>query len=247
VFGAIVGAGLEAAILAWGLHRKHLSPVPRWQGADRFVRQVAHQYAPTVAGLFIMSGGFLIDQGMAATLGSGSVSALSYGNRIVVLLLGIGPVLGTALLPHFSRVVTVGDWRRVRDILRQYVILALVLTIPVTIVALAMSETLVAMLFQRGAFTTADQYLVSQIQSVYFLQIPFYAVGAVLVRMISSLKASYVLTEAAIINAVVNVVLDYIFMHAFGVVGIAAATTVVYLVSSSYCLLRILRLTRSKL
>jgi putative peptidoglycan lipid II flippase len=243
--GTVVGAALEAVVLACALLRHDLSPVPRWLGAGPFVRQVAQQYAPTVCGLFIMSSGLLIDQAMAATLGPGSVSALSYGNRLVALLLGIGPVLGTALLPYFSTIVAVGDWQHVRQTLRQYIVLALVLTIPITILALSMSETLVAFLFQRGAFTTEDARLVSQIQSVYFVQVPFYAVGTILVRMISSLKASYILTQAAIINVVVNVAFDYILMQAFGVVGIALSTTIVYIVSCGYCLLRVRRLLRA--
>ena len=56
-----------------------------------------------------MSSSLVIDQSMAASLGSGSVSVLNYGNKIVALVLGMVAVsLSTVLFPRFSRLIAEG-------------------------------------------------------------------------------------------------------------------------------------------
>ncbi len=77
--------------------------IPRWTGVSPALRQVAAQYAPLVAITLVMTGSALVDQSVAARLGSGSVAALSYGTRLLGVLMVIGPTaMGTAVLPHIS-------------------------------------------------------------------------------------------------------------------------------------------------
>ncbi|MFO7600897.1 MAG: lipid II flippase MurJ, partial [Candidatus Desulfacyla sp.] len=96
-----VGGGLfEAVLLGRGLKRRGFYLLPRWHGLTPAVKQVARQYAPMAAGALLMSGTEVIDQSMAAMLGPGSVAALSYGNRVVSLIIGVGSLaLGTAIFP----------------------------------------------------------------------------------------------------------------------------------------------------
>ncbi|MBA3754505.1 MAG: virulence factor MviN, partial [Nitrospira sp.] len=63
--GMVLGLALEAALLGWGLTRHGISLVPRWYGASPAVRQVFHQYVPTVAASFLMGSTGLIAQSMA--------------------------------------------------------------------------------------------------------------------------------------------------------------------------------------
>src|SRR6185503_19734647 len=107
----IFGTAIEGAFLARGLKRQGLSIMPRWHGFGPATKQVMKQYAPMVAAGVLMSGTGVIDQALAATLGPGSVSVLSYGNKITAAVLGIGSVaLSAALLPQFSRMITARDW-----------------------------------------------------------------------------------------------------------------------------------------
>jgi putative peptidoglycan lipid II flippase len=190
-----------------------------------------------VAGAFLMCGTDLIDQSMAAMLGPGSVSALNYGNKIVAFMHGIGAfALSTAALPYFSRMVAVDDWTGVRNNLKIYTNMILWVTVPVTVIGCVLSEYMVMMLFERGAFSNQDTGLVGQIQRLYLLQVPFYMLSILTVRLISSLKANHVLMWGAAINLLLNVILNYVFMLWIGISGIALSTSAVYLVS--FCFLR---------
>ena len=230
------GLMLEAVILAWGLKQQGISLVPGWHGMTASTRQVMNQYAPMVAGAFLMSSTTLVDQSMAAMLGSGSVSALSYGNKVVAFVLGVSSLaLSTSVFPYFSRMVAASDWIAVRHTLKTYSRLVLVVTVPFTFILVYLSESIVGLVFERGAFTVSDTRLVGKVQAFYLLQVPFYMLGVTFVRLISSFKANIVLMKAAFVNLLSNTILNYVLMQWLGIAGIALSTAIVYLISMIYC------------
>lgn len=236
VAGTVVGFVLETGLLAWGVKRHGFSLIPHWHGLTPPVKKVINQYIPMVAGAFLMSSTNLIDQSMAAMLGSGSVSTLNYGGKVVSLILGIGSMsLGTAVFPHFSRMVAVYDWPGIRHTLKTYSYLILLVSIPITIILVFFSESIVRLLFERGAFTSADTRQVSEVQAFFLVQVPFYFLGVLIVRLISSLRMNHILMQAAIINLICKITLNYLLMQQLEAAGIALSTTLVYLVSSMYC------------
>ena len=245
--GLVVGALVETAVLGWGLSREGVSLVPRWHGASLAVKQVLGQYVPMVAGAFMMGGASLVSQSMAAMLSPGSVSALSYGNKVTSLMLGIGALaVSTAVLPHFSRMVAVGDWDGLRHTLLTYSRWLLIGTLPVTAILIYYAEPVTALVFQRGAFSAADTHLVAQIQMMYLLQVPLYIVSMLFVRLISALKANQVFMWGNAINLSMCILLTYVLMQWFGVIGIALATSLMYLISCGFLLWISLRLMQAK-
>lgn len=233
--GTVLGAAIELTILAKAATRRDVPLLPRWSGMTDELRVVIGQYAPMVAGAFLMSGTVLVDQAMAAMLEPGSVATLNYANKVVALILGIGAMaLGTAVLPHFSRMVADEDWAGVRHTFRTYARLIVLISVPITAVLFLFSESIIGMLFERGAFSTEDTNVVSQVQAFYVLQVPFYILGILTVRLISSLKANHILMWGAVISLPLNILLNYIFIQWMGVSGIALSTACVYVVSLLY-------------
>jgi putative peptidoglycan lipid II flippase len=202
------------------------------------------QYLPVVGGALLMSSTTLIDQSMAAMLGPGSVSTLNYGNKIVALVIGVGSIsLSTAIFPHFSRMAAMKDWEGLRKTLKTHLSLVLLATLPLTAGLVYWSRPLIRVFFERGAFTSTDTYLVSQVQSFYLLQIPFYFLGILVIRLISSVRANTILMQAAILNLVAKIVFNYLLMQRFGAAGIALSTTFVYMLSLIFCTLMVYRRT----
>ncbi len=233
--GTVGGVVLEAGLLAWGVRQHGFYLVPRWHGLTPPMKKVINQYMPMVAGAFLMSSTSLVDQSMAAMLGAGSVSTLNYGGKALTLILGIGSVsLSTAVFPYFSRMVAASDWAGIRHTLKTYIYLILLVTIPLTLILVFFSEPLARLFFERGAFTSADTWRVSQVQALFLLQIPFYSLCILMVRLISSLNMNHILMRVAIINLLFKIVFNYFFMQRLGVAGIALSTSLVYMVSFIY-------------
>lgn len=230
--GTGVGAALELTVVGWGLNRAGISLMPRWSTLSPAAREVWHQYAPMVAGAFLMGSTLVVSQSMAAMLGPGSVATLAYGSKLTGFLFAIGATaVSTAVLPHFSRIVAARDWERLAQTLSSYARVLFLVTLPVTLLLIYFSEPLIALLFQRGAFTETDTPVVAQVQALYLLQVPFYIVSILCVRVISALQANRMLMWGAVISLTVNVMFNYLFMQWWKVNGIAMASSLMYLTS----------------
>jgi putative peptidoglycan lipid II flippase len=241
-WATVLGSAAELAVIGFALARRGLLPKPRWNAGMREAGEVARQYLPLVLSAVLMSGSTVIDQVMASWLGSGSVAALNFGNKIPAFLSGIGiTALGTAVLPHFSRLVAIGDHAALRHTIKTYARLILLITVPVTAAFIVSSEWLVRLVFERGAFHHADTLLVARIQQMYLLQVPFFVLGILGVRVLVAMSKNHLLTIMALVNLVVNVIGNLVFMRWFGVSGIALSTSVVYIVSMSMILVLLAR------
>jgi putative peptidoglycan lipid II flippase len=231
----LLGATLEAIAAAAAVKRIGYPIVPHWAGISSALRQVAGQYAPLVAVTLVMTGTALIDQGMAARLGSGNVAALSYGTRLLGVLIIIGPTaVGTAVLPHISVGAMLSNPRDLRRKLRTYALVILALVLPLTAGLMYFSEPIIRIAFQKGAFSEAATLLVSSVQRASLLQLPAAVLLSLEIRLTSALKANRLLYRLATLSLVLTLVFDYVFMRWWGVVGIAFAGVAIRLVCALY-------------
>jgi putative peptidoglycan lipid II flippase len=231
----VTGGALEAILACAGVKRLRYPIMPRWTGISPALRQVAEQYAPLVAITLVMTGSALIDQSLAAGLGSGSVAALSYGTRLLGVLVVIGPTaMGTAVLPHISAAAVLAEPAALRRTLRRYSFFVLAIILPVTAGFIYFSEPIIRILFQKGAFDAAATHLVSTVQRAALLQLPVAVLLALEVRLSSARKANRLLYRVAALSLLLTIVLDVLFMRWWGVVGIALAGFGTRLVSSLY-------------
>lgn len=243
--GVLVGYLTEAVVLAVALRKRGHRLRPVWHGMTQPMREVVQQYAPMVAGALLMGSTAMVDQAMAAALEPGSVSVLHYGSKLVALVLSVGSLaLGSALFPHYSRLVALRDWSAIRETVRTYGTLVALASVPLLVVFVALGEPLVGMLFERGAFSDADTVKVARVHALYSAQIPFYLLGTLLVRLLSSLGANHILMWGSAISLGLNVVLNYTFARWFGVAGIALSTSVVYLCSFCFAAMMLARRMR---
>lgn len=245
--GIVVGSLVEMLALIWDLSRRKARLSLRWRGKTPALAQIGAQYFPVIMGSVLMAGTLLTDQAMAGMLPAGGVSALNYANKVPAVILGLtSAAIGTAVLPYFSRMVTAADWSGVRHTFRTYCKLIAITTIPVTVVLILLSGPIIRHLFERGAFTAADTHVVSFTQICFLVQIPFYTLGILAVRLISALQANRILMWGSAISLVLNAALDYVLMQKMGVAGIALATSVVYVVSFAYLFIMVTRAVRQR-
>ena len=226
--GVVAGAFVELIILAFAMRAHGIRLRPRWYGVSSELLHVMRQYAPLAVSALIMSASFLINQSMAAMLKGGSVSALSYGNKIINVVTTLtSAAIYTAILPYFSQMVARKDWSACRRTVKVYSGLILAATIPLTLGLILASRPLVRVLYQRGAFTETDTAVVSTVQICFAIMIPFYTWATLFVRLLSSLTRNHILAYGAAINITLNVILNLLLMRRLGVAGIALATSIV--------------------
>jgi putative peptidoglycan lipid II flippase len=222
VAGATVHAGLMIWMMQTHGYRFHL----RWHGADAAVREVAGQYGPILLSGLVASSGLLVDQGMAASLPSGSVSTLVYANRFVSVVVNLlAGAIATAVTPYFSQMVAQQDWAGCRHTLNTYVRLTALISVPVALAMIFGSHLLVRLTFQHGAFSPQDTAAVAPVQAMYAIQLPFFIVSRVFYRYLVTIRRTSLILYCGMLNLVLDVVLNIVLMRWYGVAGIALATS----------------------
>lgn len=248
VAGVLLGGIGECLLLGISLKRGGMRVRPRWHGYTPEVRTVGLQYFPLLAGAVMVSGVTVVDQSMAAWLQPGSVAALAYGNRIVSVVVGLtATALSAAVIPYFSEMTSDQNWQGCRHTLRTYTRILLLVMTPVCVLLIVFSSRLVRVMFQHGAFTAHDALVVSRVQSMYALQIPFAAAGLLYVRMLTALKRNALVMTSAGIGLALDIVLNLVCMKYLGVAGIALSTSLFYAVSLLFAVLVARRLLAANL
>jgi putative peptidoglycan lipid II flippase len=232
--GTLAGFVAELCILGLAARRLGLLPLPRWGRVEGELRHVGRQYVPLVFGGLLMSSSLVVDQSMAASLGTGQLSVLSYGSKIVgVVLSAVAVSLSTALFPRFSRLIAAGRLAEMERTFRWYARMIVLASIPGVALLALVSEPLVRLIFKRGAFTSETTAAVTGVQLWLLPQIPFYVLAMLGARVLSALDGNQLVLRIAALNLVVNITGNYVLMQWFGVKGIAMSTSLLYLIATA--------------
>jgi putative peptidoglycan lipid II flippase len=226
VYFTLVGALVNAALVAWMMDSGGYRFSLRWYGRNDATREVAQQYGPMLLSSVVASGGLLVDQAMAGMLPAGSVSALVFASRfvsaVVTLLAG---AVSAAVVPYFSSMIAVGDWRGCRRTIRTWTRFTALISIPIAGALIVGSQPLVRITLQHGAFGANDTTVVRSVLAMYAIQIPFFVVSRVFYRFIVAMRRTDLILTCGVINLALDVVLNLVLMRRLGVAGIALATS----------------------
>jgi putative peptidoglycan lipid II flippase len=153
-----------------------------------------------------------------------AVSWLYFANRLVELPLGIvGVAMGTVLIPEMTRALRGNDAGAVTQAESRALELATGLALPAMLGLMVLSDPIVRLLFEHGAFTASDAAATSQALTWLALALPAHV-------LVKSLSPAFFAREdtlapliATLKGLVVALVLAVILGHFFGATGIAAS------------------------
>jgi putative peptidoglycan lipid II flippase len=135
--------------LGWGAVRE------AWSGEGP--KRILQLMAPALLGVSVAQISLLINTQIASQLTPGSVSWLSYADRLMefpTALLGVA--LGVVLMPQLSAAKAANDATQYSEMLDWGLRLVLLLGLPCALALLVFSKALVAVLYNYGAFTAHD-------------------------------------------------------------------------------------------
>lgn len=159
--GVMIGGFLQLAVQWSALAR--LGLLPRLNAGisqsrrDPIVRRILRQMLPAILGVSVAQISLLINTNIATWLQPGSVTWLSFADRLMefpTALLGVA--LGTVLLPSLSRAYARDDHDAYNALLDWGLRLVVLLGLPAALGLALCSDALVATLFNYGAFSAHD-------------------------------------------------------------------------------------------
>ena len=162
--GVMVGGVLQLAIQVPAL--RGLGMLPRvghsvgalraaWR--DPTTRKITGLMLPALLGVSVAQISLLINTQIASHLAPGSVTWLSYADRLMEFPTAmLGVALGVVLMPQLAGARAARDDARYSSLLDWGLRLVVLLSVPCAVALLVFSRPLVAVLFHNGAFTATD-------------------------------------------------------------------------------------------
>src|SRR5690606_871597 len=158
-------------------------------------------------------------------------AAMNYGEKIPSFFLGILILaIGNVMLPHFSELITENTKKA---FLQLFKILKIVLigSIVITIVVIILSNDIIRILFERNEFTADDTYVVSNIQKLILISLPFNLATLICVKFLTAFNKNAFMAWVSFLNLFLNLILNFILVQTLKVYGLILATTIVYFIT----------------
>lgn len=189
------------------------------------VKKLLKRIAPVAVGAGIYQINLLVDTIIASLLPVGTISYLFYADRLHQLPVGvIGVAVGTALLPLLSRQISAGEDKAALAGQNRALEFALLLTLPAAAALIIMPETILQVLFERGAFTHDATIKTAQALAMFSVGLPAYIIIKAIAPGFFSRGDTATPIKIGVLCLVINLVLNLLLMKPFAHVGIAAAT-----------------------
>ena len=161
-----------------------------------------------------------------AIIASSSPSAVSwlyFANRLIELPLGIvGVAMGTVMIPELTRALQSGDKTVIAHAESRALELAVGLALPATLGLIALSEPIVRLLFQHGAFTAEDTQATSRALIFLGLGLPAHVLVKALSPAFFAREDTMAPLLATLKGVVIAIIFAILFGHYFGASGVAA-------------------------
>ncbi|OAA30047.1 membrane protein [Kosmotoga arenicorallina S304] len=219
----VVGGGIQVLALVTASKRKGFRFKARFSRND--AKEFLKIFGLTMISPAIAQINSLVDTRVATELGTGAVSSLQYAMRLYQLPLGIfGVSVATVVLAELSKHVK--DTRKFNMTLWESLETLLYFIVPATFGLIVLSNEIISLLFQRGAFNYSDTLRTAPILKAYAIGLPFYALYYIFSRVYYSRKNPRFPSLIAAVMAGINIALDIVLGLAYGPVGIAWATTI---------------------
>lgn len=246
--GVIVAGIVQLAIQLPPLRAAGVRVRPVWDVRSAAFRRVLVLMGPMVLGLTVtqintladnfialwLSGSpekghvfELLGRRVAYPLWEGAVSQLFYAQRLYQFPLGVfGISLATAIFPVMSADAARGDLDALRRTVSRGLRGAVFIALPATIGLLFISESVVALIFQRGEFTSRDTAGTAFTLACYVLGLSGYFAQQVLTRAFYALQESDVPARSAVVAVLANLCLNLTLVWYLGTGGLAASTAI---------------------
>lgn len=247
--GVMLGGALQLAVQVPALLRLDLLPKIGWNWAvlqaawtDQATQKIAKLMVPALLGVSVAQISLLINTQIASHLTPGSVSWLTYADRLMefpTALLGVA--IGVVLMPQLAAAKAAGDAARYSVMLDWGLRIVVLLAVPSAVALLTFAQPLVATLYHYGAFTDRDVQQTTSALMGYGAGL----LGLVAIKVLApgfyaaqDIKTPVrIAVVVLVITQLLNLVLVPVFQHA----GLALAIGIGALINALLLLLGLVR------
>lgn len=228
-YGVIAGAALNLMI--------QVPEFLRVSGRFKFALNVHNEgykrmlrlMGPSIIGLAIVRINLLVNQNIASVLSDGSISALRYAQRIMLLPIGIFSVsIATTIFPTMSSLIATKQYEEFKKTFSLGLRTLVFITVPSSIGIIALNAPIVRLLFRHGKFTEENVLITAFALAFYSIGIIGHSIVPIIIRGFYSIQDTKTPVKVGILILIANVTLNLIFVRfaKLAIGGIAFSTSI---------------------
>jgi putative peptidoglycan lipid II flippase len=223
--GILAGTLVQLLIPAWDLRNTPFKFSWSFEWRHPGVRRVLLLMLPVTISLGLINFNLLINSFFGSLVSDEAPAAIDKAFRIYQLPQGIFSVaIATVLFPTLARFASRGAIDDLRATLANGMRQILFVLLPATAAVLALSEPMIRLVYQRGAFDAAETTLVATALFWFAFSLPTNGLYLLQTRTFFSLQRPWMATGLAGFDLVVSTLAAWALYKPFGTGGIVAGT-----------------------
>ena len=225
-YGVLIG-GLFQFIFMYQALLKFYRPRIRIPQLNEKLKNFFRLFFPAVIGSGVIQLNIIIGTIIASFLPVGAISHIYYADRLNQLPLGIfGIAMGVVLLPNLSKAIKNNEKEKIDINQNRAIEFSLLISLPSAVGLYVLSNPIIHILFERGAFVAEDTLYTAQVLSIFSLGLPAYILIKVLITCFFAREDTKTPLYISIVSVVINIALSLVLISTMREMGIALATSI---------------------
>ena len=233
--GTLIGGMMQLGIQIPALLKTGFRYQPVLNLGDPGLHRILKLMIPATIGLSATQINIFVNTNFASSCGDGAVSWLYYAFRLVQLPIGVfGVALSIAMLPVLAKQAAEKDIEKMKKTMISSLTLVFALTLPATAWLMLLSEPIIRIIFERGAFTAFDTTATAQTLVFFSIGLFAYSANKVLVPAFYALDKTKYPVIASFLAVGCNIVIVYFTIDHFQHLAIAFSTSCTMLINFTF-------------
>lgn len=198
------------------------------------IRKVLYLVMPVAVGTSMNQTYQIIDRILASGLGQGSISALNYANKLILMPVSFfGIAIGTAFYPTITMLAARHKHDELADTVRRAVRAVVLFALPASIGLFMLATPIVQLLFQHGNFDARATGMTSFALAMYAIGLTGQAANVVLTRAFYAQQDTKTPVKLMGITILVNLVFSLTLIGSLKQGGLALANSIASLLNTA--------------
>lgn len=208
-FATLLGGMLQFGMQLPALRKTGFYYTPHLLLNDPGLKRVLKLMVPATIGLSAVQINLFVNTIFVSSCEQGAMSWLNYAFRLVQLPIGLfGVAMSIAVLPIFGRHSANKNIQGLKDTLASSLTMVFCLTFPAAAGLMLLSDSIIRLIFEHGAFTAIDTAATAQALSLYAIGLFSYSANKLLVPAFYALDD----TKYPVIGSFLSVIINLIFI-----------------------------------
>jgi len=225
-YGVLIG-GLFQFIFMYRTVLNFYRPRIRFPQINERLKKFFRLFFPGFIGSGVIQLNIVIGTIIASFLPVGAISHIYYADRLNQLPLAIfGIALGVVLLPSLSKAIKNNEKENIQVTQNRSLEFCLLISLPSAAGLFILSNPIINILFERGAFLSVDTIYTAKVLSIFALGLPAYILTKVLIICFFAREDTKTPLYISLVSVILNIVLSLLLIGSMREMGIASATAI---------------------